>query len=633
MTDRVPQPISLPPCLERKTLIMKSTLILTIGLLCGISILEPSTVCGAERPNVIVIMTDDQGYGEFSCNGNPITSTPNIDRLAKEGVRFVDFHVSPMCTPTRGQLMSGLDAFRNGAINVSSGRTLLRPELKTMANVFQDAGYRTGHFGKWHLGDNYPFRPEDRGFDEAIWFPSSHINSVPDYWDNDYFEDTYIHNTKREKYDGYCTDVFFREAMKWIDGPQDKRPFFAYIALNAAHWPWFVPDSYRSAVRAAMNNHPDVVKSLKPNQKKDLVSFLAMGANIDDNVGLLDQFLERIGQKDNTIVVFLTDNGSTMGIHYYNARMRGSKTTLWEGGHRVPCFVRWPSGITNPGEIDTLCHVQDLMPTLADLCGIKSHLPTMLDGASLRPLIDDRTSKLADRMLVINYSRMPTFKVTYTTDNPAIPHRDGACVMWKHWRLIENRELYNVEDDIQQDHNVADKHPEIVAKMRSHLEQWWDEVKDDVLEPQRVIIGSNAENPILLSGCEWLDVFVDQQIQIRRGVRKNGAWHLQVDQSGMYEFELRRWPRESELELAKGCPAKQVTDGTFIAGTALPIRKAKLRIGDDVTAIDTPNSEKTAFVTQRPLSKGPVEIQTYLLNDSGHEVCGAYYLYVKRMEP
>lgn len=612
---------------------MRSTTVLVTGILFAFAASIAGIAQANERPNVIVIMTDDQGYGEFSCNGNPIASTPNIDRLAQEAVRLVDFHVSPMCTPTRGQLMSGLDAFRNGAINVSSGRTLLRPELKTMANMFQDAGYRTGHFGKWHLGDNYPFRPEDRGFEEALWFPSSHINSVPDYWDNDYFEDTYIHNTKRKKYEGYCTDVFFREAMRWIDDTQDNRPFFAYIALNAAHWPWFVPDSYRSAIRDAMKSHPEVVSGMGPNRKKDLVSFLAMGANIDDNVGRLDAFLEKTKQKQNTIVVFLTDNGSTMGIHYYNAQMRGTKTTLWEGGHRVPCFIRWPAGILEPSEIDTLSHVQDLMPTLADLCDIEKHLPENLDGASLRPLIDDRKSSFPDRMLVINYSRMPSFKVSYTKENPAIPHRDGACVMWKHWRLLENRMLYNVKADIHQDHNVAEQHPEIVAKMRAHLNAWWEEVREDVLEPQRVIVGSKAENPSLLSGCEWLDVFVDQQIQIRRGVRKNGAWHIEIDQQGLYEFELRRWPRESGLKLADGCPAKEVTDGNFVAGIALPIHKAKLRINDNVSSIDSSNQEQTAFVIQHQLPKGPVEIQSYLLDENGDEICGAYYLYVNRLDP
>jgi len=611
---------------------MRSLALFIAVVFAGTVSLIPDVADAGPRPNVIVIMTDDQGYGEFSCHGNPITSTPNIDRLAAAGVRFTDFHVSPMCTPTRGQFVSGLDAFRNGAINVSSGRTLLRPELKTIANVFQDAGYRTGLFGKWHLGDNYPFRPEDRGFEEAVWFPSSHINSVPDYWDNDYFQDTYIHNTKREKYEGYCTDVFFREAMKWAGNQQEERPFFAYIATNAAHWPWFVPDSYRGAIREAMNANPEVVKSLGPQRKENLVSFLAMGANIDDNVGRLDLFLEKTDLKENTIVVFLTDNGSTMGVHYYNAGMRGNKTTLWEGGHRVPCFIRWPEGIDTPGEIDTLCHVQDLMPTLADLCGIAEHLPTKLDGVSLRAAIEDRSAAREDRMLVINYSRMPGARVSYTKENPAIPQRDGACVMWKQWRLLENRRLYNIATDRHQDHNVAAKHPEVVAKMQSHLQQWWEGVRHDVLEPQRVIVGHDAENPMLLSGCEWLDVFVDQQIQIRRGVRKNGAWHVQLNQPGVYEFELRRWPRESGLKLAEGCAAVEVTDGTFIEGAALPIQQAKLRLGDKTIAIPKPSEDQTAFQTRQNLSAGPIEIQSYLLDANGTEVCGAYYLYVTRHE-
>ena len=197
---------------------------------------------GAERPNVILVMTDDQGYGELSAHGNPILETPHLDRLHSQSVRFTDFHVAPMCTPTRGQLLTGLDAARNGAINVSSGRTLLRAELPTMADFFKANGYRTGIFGKWHLGDNTPYRPEQRGFEEALWFPSSHINSVPDYWNNDYFDDTYIRNSERRQYEGYCTDVFFREAVAWMKrSAAAGEPFFAYIPTNAPHGPWWRP--------------------------------------------------------------------------------------------------------------------------------------------------------------------------------------------------------------------------------------------------------------------------------------------------------------------------------------------------------------------------------------------------------
>jgi arylsulfatase A-like enzyme len=441
---------------------------MTTSSLCLLALLLPvASTALADRPNVIVIMTDDQGYGEFSCHGNPLTQTPNIDKIAREGIRLTDFHVAPMCTPTRGQLMTGLDAFRTGASNVSSGRALLKADVKTIANLFQDAGYRTGIFGKWHLGDNYPFRPEDRGFEEALWFPSSHINSVPDYWDNDYFDDTYIHNGERKQYQGYCTDVFFDEAASWI-AKEDERPFFAYIALNAAHWPWFVPDKFREPIRQAIRENPEVVERLNKVQREDLISFLAMGANIDENIGKLDERLKQSDVFENTIVVFLTDNGSTMGEDYYNAGMRGKKTQLWEGGHRVPCFIRWPAGsLGKPRDVAELSHVQDLMPTLADLAGVAG-VPDGLDGQSLSPVLRGAQESLGDRMLVINYSRMPGFKVNYTRGSPAIPRRNGAAVLWKRWRLLENRMLFDLDSDPHQDHDVAANHPDVVSKMRAH---------------------------------------------------------------------------------------------------------------------------------------------------------------------
>ena len=167
-------------------------------------------------PNVIIVMTDDQGYGDLSAHGNPILKTPNLDQLASQSIRLTDFHVAPMCTPTRGQLMSGRDALDNGAMNVSSGRAILRKTIPTMANFFAGAGYRTALFGKWHLGDNYPYRPQDRGFEETLTFPSSHMSSAPDYWNNDYFDDFYRHNGQLQQYPGYSTDVFFAEAMEWM---------------------------------------------------------------------------------------------------------------------------------------------------------------------------------------------------------------------------------------------------------------------------------------------------------------------------------------------------------------------------------------------------------------------------------
>jgi arylsulfatase len=499
-----------------------------------------------------------------------------------------------------------------------------------MADVFRTSGYRTGIFGKWHLGDNYPFRPEDRGFDEAIWFPSSHIGSVPDNWDNDYFDDTYRHNGKREKLDGYCTDVFFREAMRWIEAPAVRsRPFFVYLPLNAAHAPWFVPDKYREVVRQAIREHPEVVARMRPARREALVSFLAMGANIDENIGRLDRFLTDSGLRNNTIVVFLTDNGSTFGPDYFNAGMRGGKTTLWEGGHRVPCFIRWPDGsIGQPGEVKELCQVQDLLPTLADLAGL-TEVPKEMDGVSLAAVLRGKQKSLDDRMLVINYSRMPTSSVPENKLNPAIPQRDGAAVLWNHWRLLENRALYDVRKDPHQDNDVAPEYPEIVDKMRTHLNSWWDGLKDRVVEPQRVVIGNDAENPTVLSACEWLDVFVDQQRQVREGVKKNGVWHLAVDRSGFYSFELRRWPSESHLKLDEAVPKTPVTDGEYVSGAAMPISSARIQIGDQaLMGGPQPNRESVRFRVR--LAAGPTELHAWFLDEDGQSICGAYYVYVHR---
>ncbi len=363
-----------------------------------------TAVSAAPRPNVILIMTDDQGYGDLSCHGNPVLQTPHLDRLHDESVRFTDFHVAPMCTPTRGQLMTGRDAARNGAINVSSGRTLLRSELPTMASVLGDNGYKTGIFGKWHLGDTYPYRPQDRGFQETLWFPSSHINSVPDVWDNDYFDDTYRRNGELTPYQGYCTDVFFKEAMKWVESitsADPDQPFFLYLPTNAPHSPYWLPQEYRAAMKEAFTKAEKEGKfnrEIAKQKRASIIDFLAMIKNIDDNVGSLQTFLADKGLAENTILIFLTDNGSTKGADYYNAGMWGRKTELWEGGHRVPCFIKAPG--MAPRDIKGLAQVQDLFPSVLQLCGVSDEVTT--EGMSLVPYMQSQEDLPDDRGVVVS---------------------------------------------------------------------------------------------------------------------------------------------------------------------------------------------------------------------------------------
>jgi len=583
------------------------------------------------QPNVIVVMTDDQGYPELSVHGNPAVNTPHLDRLHGQSLRLADYHVAPMCTPTRGQLLTGLDAARNGAINVSSGRALLRPELPTMANFFGDAGYATGIFGKWHLGANYPFRPEDRGFQQTVWFPSSHIGSVPDFWGNDYYDDTYVNNGSRKQFKGYCTDVFFEEAMRFMKrSAKSGKPFLAYIAPNTPHGPLVAPEEDRLAVLEILSSPK--FKNMPRQFKGRLSRYLGMVRNIDTNMGRLMEFLADEKLEQDTILIFKTDNGSTHGPRYFNAGMRGQKTELWEGGHRVPCFIRWPGGgLAKPLDIGGLTQVQDLLPTLLSLCGIKTD--RRFDGMNLTPVLRGEQAVPEDRMLIINYSRMPNFVNYPTPFSQSLMKRNQAEVLWKRWRLLEDRELYNLETDPLQKKNVIGDHPEVLKKMRGHLDRWWTEVGPKANEPQRVIIGSDHENPSMLTACEWLDVFVDQQGQIRRGTRKSGYWLLDVAQDGEYEFELRRWPREFDRGIDEG----STDDGRG----ALPINQASLFINDyDHLSIGEKRPYGFEGVTKPvrqgdrsvkfslSLKKGPMALHTWFRGQD--IILSAYYVYVTR---
>ncbi len=566
----------------------------------------PAFAAAAAKPNVLIVLTDDQGYGDLSVNGNPVIHTPHMDRLHRESVRFTDFHVTPMCTPTRGELMTGVDALRNGAMNVSSGRTNLRRDFPTMPEIFGAHGYHTGIFGKWHLGDNYPYRPRDRGFEESIWYPSSHIPSEAGYFNNDYFDDVYRHNGVDRKFSGYTTDVFFREAQSWMKRQAERgMPFFCYLPLAAAHSPLFVPDRYREPYRS---------------QKPAVASFYGMIANIDENLGRLDDFLRENGLFENTILVFMTDNGTATGDTVFNAGMRGKKIALYEGGHRVPFFVRWPAGrLRAAGDVDGLTQVQDVLPTLLELCGVPAPAGAKFDGTSLAAVLRDASATLPERKLVIQFSRM----------NDAAPKPGDAAVMWRRWRLVSNRELYDVATDPGQARNVIEQFPEVVATLREHYTHWWDAVAPRVNEISPIHLGSAHENPTRLSPCDWVDVFFDQQTQVRRA-KKNGAWSLLVEQAGDYEISLRRWPVEADAPITAAMPAYQGRDGKYLPGEAFPVARAELRIGRETRGQAVSASDKVVTF-KVALPRGPIELQTWFRDAQGSEIAGAYYVAARAM--
>jgi arylsulfatase len=553
------------------------------------------------RPNVIVLLTDDNGYGDHACLGNPVLKTPNFDRLHRQSVRLTDFHVAPMCSPTRGQLMTGLDGLHSGVTSVCAGRSMIRRGIPTMAEIFAVGGYRTAHFGKWHLGDSYPNLPHQRGFQESVYHLGWGITSMADLWQNDYFDGRFRHNGVRKQYKGYCTDVWFDLAMKWMKARHRKgEPFFVYLATNAAHGPHWVPDQYK-----------------KPYEGKGPAAFFGMIANLDENLGRLDAFLREQRLWDDTLLIYMNDNGGTAGVNVYNAGMRGHKTEYYEGGHRAVCFVRWPAGpLRKPCDLDALTEVQDILPTLIDLCGLATAKATKFDGLSLAGLLQGTTDTLPDRMLVVQYGQRPT-------------KWDGA-VMWNKWRLLKGAELYDLRTDPGQQKDVAARHPDVVQKMRAHYEQYWAGVEPTLEDFSPISIGADQENPVALSAADWANVYCDNMHDLRAGLDRNGPWHLLIERDGTYEIELRRWPKEADAAIASGVPAFKAVQGGLPPGRALPIVKARLRIGAVDESKPVAPADKGISFTVKLKAGTRTPMQTWFYDAAGKELCGAYFAYVRR---
>ncbi len=556
----------------------------------------------AQRPNVLVILTDDQGYGDFSCLGNPILKTPAMDKLHAESVRFTDFHVAPMCTPTRGQLLTGQDALRNRATSVTAGRAVVRRGIPTAGDIFQSNGYATGVFGKWHIGDNYPYRPMDRGFQEAKYFFGWGLSSAPEF-DNDYFNGRYRHNGVEKDFQGYCTDFWFDEAMAWMKRQkQASKPFFCYLPTNTPHGPAWVADKYAAPYKGS----------------KVPANFFGMIANLDENMARLDAFLKDNGLLENTIVILMTDNGGTAGVPVYNAGMRARKTQIYNGGHRVPCWVRWPAGGMRPvGDIDVPTQNQDILPTLIDLCSLKKPANATFDGRSLAGLLRGKTD-FPKRMLVVQYGQ--------------ILKKWDSCVINGKWHLVKGEELYNLDADPGQTKDVAADNPQVKQAMREHYEQWWKGVESSLNEYQPISVGAPQENPVFLSSSDWQDIYCDNvhTVLAGGGGPQGGPWHIDVEREGEYEIALARWPFSRGLGLTEPCPPKKVTVAELEAGKALPIAQAQLRVaGQQLSAKAVEGAKSITFNVR--LAKGKTKMHGWFQDAAGQDVGGAYYARVHRL--
>jgi len=568
----------------------------TNTLVLGLVLCAGCAEFSARPPNVILVITDDQGYGDIAAHGNSMIQTPVLDQLHSESVRLLDFHVDPTCSPTRSALLTGRYSTRTGVWHTIMGRSLMRPEEVTIAEILKEAGYRTGMVGKWHLGDNYPLRPQDQGFEEVFYHPAGGVGQGPDFFGNDYFDDIYVRNGMLEPTTGYVTDVWFDDALAFIERHQEE-PFFLYLATNAPHGPYFVEESYAQPYRD--QGVSDI-----------MARFYGMITNIDDNMGRLVAQIDSLGLEENTVLIFMIDNGSAEGWSNwrneegswegFNAGMRAGKGSEYDGGHRVPFFVRWPQGGLEGGrDVDGLTAHIDVLPTLGALVGIELPEDLAIDGMNLAAQLHG--DPMPSRTLFVHSQRIP------------YPEKwRKSAVMSGPWRLVNQTELYRLDTDPAQAQDVSSDYPNVTDNLRAAYHEWWHSLEPSFDGFVRVGIGSDAENPTTLNPHDWhvehQRLSVWNQGQIRRGMIGNGFWAVDVIQPGTYNFELRRWPAHMD--------------------SSLEASHAELRIGEAEWSQDVlPEATHALFTVE--LEQGPTTIQTTLTLPSG-ETRGAYFVYASR---
>lgn len=420
------------------------------------------------KPNIILVMPDDVGYGDYACLGSPIMKTPSVDAFKKQSLLLTEFHVSPTCAPTRAALLSGRHEFKNGVTHTIYERERMALSTFTLPQMLKTAGYTTGIFGKWHLGDEEEYRPENRGFDEVYTHGGGGIGqtypgSCGDAPGNTNINPALWHNGKWVKTSGYCTDLFFDQSIKWMDAKRkNDQPFFAYVSLNAAHSPYVLPEEY----------YKHYVGLPEVNDK--MAKFFGMIENVDTNFGKLLEKVDEWGIANNTLVIYLgSDNGGTLGHRIYNADRRGTKGRPYQGSTRVPCFFRWPNGDI-PSDVDTaaLTSGTDIYPTLAAVAGVEltGKVKEQVEGINLLPLLEDPKTKWPYRTLVHHVGRWDKGKIDDL--------KYATCSIQDHrFALVNNKELYDLRSDPGEQKNVISKYPEVVTKLRAAYETWWAEIQ------------------------------------------------------------------------------------------------------------------------------------------------------------
>lgn len=482
--------------------------------------LHHCTINQSAKPNILLILTDDQGWGDIHSHGNEYLNTPTMDKLADSGARFDHFYVSPLCAPTRAALLTGRYYLRTGVHGVSNGKENLRSDEVTMAEIFKQNGYATGCFGKWHNGAHYPYDPNGKGFDEFLGFCAGH-------WGN-FFDPVLQHNSNFEQTEGYIADVTTDAAIRFIQKNQNN-PFFLYVPYNPPHSPFQVPDQYFDKYKAKGLNNKDAC-------------VYGMCENLDDNIERLLNYLEKTNLRKNTIVVFITDNGPNG--ERFNGGMKGIKGSCHEGGIRVPCFISWPGQIPEKKHIEELAAGFDILPTLADLTGIKKPQTKPWDGVSLKPLLMEENPEWKSRTL---YTHL---------------HGRGGARTASHRLYVDANKkivaLYNMIEDPGETRDISKLNPALTAKLLADYQAWHKDVTKDGFEIEPIPVGYKeasltilpAHEAMLLPGNwkgiryhgseqhpgmgwahDWIDFWTD--------IKSSFYWDVNFVKTGIYHLTMK----------------------------------------------------------------------------------------------
>lgn len=520
-------------------ILKRMTLVRTGFLLTGVAGLSLLSCRQTGHPNVILIITDDQGYGDLGFTGNPHVRTPVLDNLARQSTRFNDFYVCPVSAPTRAALMTGRYSLRTGVRDTYNGGAMMASSEVTIAELLKEAGYSTGIFGKWHLGDNYPMRPGDQGFDESVIHLSGGMGQPGDFttWprgDSSYYDPVLWYNGSQKAYDGYCSDIFTNEAIRFIDQNRNA-PFFCYLSFNAPHTPLQVPEEYYDMYKD-LDPSSGFVDETRPfpvmseKDKEDARRVYAMVTNIDDNVDRLLKRLDELDIAKKTVVIFMTDNGPQQ--RRYNAGMRGLKSSVYRGGVRVPLWIKHPHLNKSGFEIETTASVTDILPTIADICSVPLPADRKIDGKSMLPFILGEKKDDPERTLFFYWTR---HSPELYTNIALLKGRYKIVGNTNYSSETEKFELYDLKNDPYEQNNIIGKYPQVALEMRDELDKVFSDLTASpyLTDRPRIEIGTDYENPAILNRND-----ADGQRGIWEQSEIHGFWRVLIHE-GSYNLRFK----------------------------------------------------------------------------------------------